>query len=129
MLGEVHLNRVLWKMPPFAMKALYRQIAVVEQEQFQVRIFEGRVVRTNPKLIAEKSNTEVRIHPTLKEALDDAESESSRASPAKSGSLTTQRYHRFDRSSPQDRFIASNYSLPKRLSVCGYQASQMRGFG
>ncbi|MFZ3365992.1 MAG: hypothetical protein WA239_02605, partial [Candidatus Sulfotelmatobacter sp.] len=75
MLGEVHLNRVLWKMPPFAMKALYRQIAVVEQEQFQVRIFEGRVVRTNPKLIAEKSNTEVRIHPTLKEALDDAESE------------------------------------------------------
>ena len=75
MLGEVHLNRVLWKMPPFAMKALYRQIAVVEQEQFQVRIFEGRVVRTNPKLIAEKSNTEVRIHPTLKDALDDAESE------------------------------------------------------
>jgi hypothetical protein len=75
MLGEVHLNRVLWKMPPFAMKALYRQIAVVEQEQFQVRIFEGRVVRTNPKLIAEKSNAEVRIHPTLKDALDDAESE------------------------------------------------------
>jgi hypothetical protein len=35
MLGEVHLNRVLWKIPPFAMKALYRQIAVVEQEQFQ----------------------------------------------------------------------------------------------
>jgi len=75
MLGEVHLNRVLCKIPPFAVKAFYRQIAVVEQEQFQVRIFEGRVVRTNPKLIAEKSNTEVRIHPTLKDALDDAESE------------------------------------------------------
>ena len=73
--AEVHLNRVLYKIPPFAMKALYRQIAVVEQEQFQVRIFEGRVVQTNPKFIAERSNAEVRIHPTLKEALDDAEAE------------------------------------------------------
>ena len=75
MLAEVHLNRVLYKMQPFAMKARYRQIAVVEQEQFQVRIFEGRVVQTNPKFIAEGSNAEVHIHPTLKEALDDAESE------------------------------------------------------
>jgi len=75
MLGEVHLNRVLCKMPPFAVKALYRQIAVVEQEQFQVRIFEGRVVQTSPKLIAERPNAEVHIHPTLKEALDDAESQ------------------------------------------------------
>ena len=75
MRGEVHLNRVLCKMPPFAVKALYRQIAVVEQEQFQVRTFEGRVVQTNPKFIAQKSNAEVHIHPTLKEALDDAESE------------------------------------------------------
>ncbi len=57
------------------MKALYRQIAVVEQEQFQVRIFEGRVVQTNPKFIAERSNAEVHMHPTLKEALEDAESE------------------------------------------------------
>jgi len=51
MLGEMHLNRVLYKMQPFAMKAIYRQIAVVEQEQFQVRIFQARVVQTNPKLI------------------------------------------------------------------------------
>jgi|ERR1022692_3447466 hypothetical protein len=75
MLGEVHLNLVLFKIPPFAMKALYRQIAVVEQEQFQVRIFDGRVVHTNPKFIAERSNAGVHIHPTLKEALDDAESQ------------------------------------------------------
>jgi hypothetical protein len=75
MLGEVHLNHVLCKIPPLAMKALYRQIAVVEQEQFQVRIFEGRVVQTNPKFIAERSNAEVHMHPTLKEALEDAESE------------------------------------------------------
>ena len=94
MLGEVHLNRVLWKMPPFAMKALYRQIAVVEQEQFQVRIFEGRVVRTNPKLIAEKSNTEVRIHPTLKEALDDAESEFKQ-------SIASEKWEPYDPALPQ----------------------------
>jgi len=75
MLGEVHHNRVLYKRQPFGVKALYRQIAVVEQEQFQVRIFEGRVIETNPKFIAERSEAEVRIHPTLKEALDDAESE------------------------------------------------------
>ncbi len=75
MLGEVHLNRVLYKRQPFAVKALYRQIAVVEQEQFQVRIFEARVVQTNPKLIAERSDAEVHMYATLKEALDDAESE------------------------------------------------------
>ena len=51
MLGEVHLNRALYKMKPFASKALYRQIAVVEQDQFQVRIFEGRVVQTIPGLL------------------------------------------------------------------------------
>jgi hypothetical protein len=74
MLGEVHLNLVLWKTPPCAMKALYRQIAVVEQEQFQVRIFEGRVAQTNPKFIAERANAEVHTHPTLNDALEDANS-------------------------------------------------------
>jgi len=74
MLGDVHLNRVLWKIPPFAMKTLYRQIAVVEQEQFQVRIFEGRVAQTNPKFIAGRANVEVHTHPTLKDALADADS-------------------------------------------------------
>ncbi len=60
MLGDVHLNRVLWKIPPFAIKSLYRQIAVVEQERFQVRIFGGREAQTNPKFIAERANAEVR---------------------------------------------------------------------
>jgi len=71
----VHHNRVLYKRQAFGVKALYRQIAVVEQEQFQVLIFEGRVIQTDPKFIAERSDAEVRIHPTLKGALDDAESE------------------------------------------------------
>ncbi|MFY9701687.1 MAG: hypothetical protein WCB56_12785 [Terriglobales bacterium] len=71
----MHLNRVLYKMKPFASKALYRQIVVLEQEQFQVRIFEGRIVQTDPKIITARSNAEVHLHATLKEAFDDAESE------------------------------------------------------
>jgi hypothetical protein len=94
MLGELHLNRVLYKMRPFASKALYRQVAVVEQEQFQVRIFEGRVVQTNPKLIAERSAAEVRTHATLKEALDDAESEYKKC-------IVSERWEPYDPPSPQ----------------------------
>jgi hypothetical protein len=75
MFGEVHLNRVLYKRQPSGAKPAYRQIAVVEHEQFEVRIFEGEVVQTNPKFIAECADAEVYMHPTLKEALDDAESE------------------------------------------------------
>jgi hypothetical protein len=40
-----------------------------------VRIFEGRVVQTNPKFIAGRANVEVHTHPALKEALEDADSE------------------------------------------------------
>lgn len=75
MWGEVHLNQVLYKRQPTGAKPVYRQIAVVEQDQFQVRIFEGEVVQTNPKFIAESSDAEVFMHATLKEAIDDAESE------------------------------------------------------
>jgi len=40
-----------------------------------VRIFEGRIVQTDPKIITARSNAEVHLHATLKEAFDDAESE------------------------------------------------------
>jgi hypothetical protein len=75
MLGEVHLNHVLYKRQPPGAKPVYRQIAVVEHEQFEVRIFEGEVVQTNPKFVPETSDAEVYMHATLKEAIDDAESE------------------------------------------------------
>jgi hypothetical protein len=39
-----------------------------------VRIFEGRVAQTNPKFIAERANAEVHTHPTLNDALEDANS-------------------------------------------------------
>jgi hypothetical protein len=94
MLGELYLNRVLYKMKPFASKALYRQVAVVEQEQFQVRIFEGRVVQTDPRIIAGKSAAEVHTHATLKEALDDAESEYKKC-------IATERWEPYNPPSPQ----------------------------
>ena len=101
MLGEVHLNRVLYKMKPFASKALYRQIAVVEQDQFQVRIFEGRVVQTDPRIIAERSNAEVRLHTTLKAALDDAESEYRK-------SVASEKWEAYDPPSLQPRARVGN---------------------
>jgi hypothetical protein len=74
MYGEVHRNHVLYKncaQPGHR----YRQIAVIEKEQFEVRIFEGDVVQTDPKFIAECSDAEISFHRTLKAALADAEEE------------------------------------------------------
>jgi hypothetical protein len=79
MFGELHLNRVLYRKQQPGAKPVYRQIAVIEAEQFQVRIFEGEVVQTNPKFIAETSDAEVYMHLTLEEAMADAESEFQRS--------------------------------------------------
>lgn len=77
MYGQVHINLVLYKVDRKRGGALptYRQIAVVEMEQFQVRIFSGDVVQKDPKFIANSANAEVYFHPTLKAAVSDAESE------------------------------------------------------
>ena len=74
MYSEVHENRVLYKSTAQPGN-LYRQIVVVEKEQFQVRVFEGEVVQTDPKFIAECSDAEVYFHTTLRAALDDVENE------------------------------------------------------
>jgi len=47
MYGQVHANRVLYKDNPQPGHE-YRQIVVVELEQFQVRVFEGSVIQTGP---------------------------------------------------------------------------------
>ena len=75
MFGELHLNLVAYKKQPSGSKPVYRQIAVVELEQFLVKIFVGEVVRQDPKFIAESSDAEVYFHQTLQEAINDAESE------------------------------------------------------
>ena len=75
MYAEVHFNRVLYKRQPPGSKPVYRQIAVVELNQFLLKIFVGEVVQTDPKFIAECSGAEVYFHPTLQEAIQDAEAE------------------------------------------------------
>jgi len=75
MYHEVHANRVLYKPGTAHAGHRYRQIAVVEKEQFEVRIFEGDIVHTAPELIAQISDAQVRFHGSLKEALASAEKE------------------------------------------------------
>ncbi len=74
MFSEVHANRVLYDKKPKA-GAKYRQIAVVEKDQFEVRVFEGEVVQTDPKFIAESEIAEITFHPTLKSAVEEAAKE------------------------------------------------------
>ena len=73
---EVHLSRVLYKKQLPRARPVYRQIAVVEEAgRFETRIFEGDIVQTDPKFIAENSHAEVHTHSTIKEALADADKE------------------------------------------------------
>lgn len=74
MYSEVHANRVLYKAGP-APGNRYRQIAVIEKNQFEVRIFEGGVVQVDPEFIANSSDAEIYFHPTLRDALADVEKE------------------------------------------------------
>ena len=75
MYSQVHLNLVAYKNQPPGSKPVYRQIAVVEPEQFEVRIFEGEVVQKDPKFLAENSDAEVYFHQKLQDAVNDANSE------------------------------------------------------
>jgi hypothetical protein len=74
MYSEVHANYAFYKSRPAAGNR-YRQIAVIEKEQFELRIFEGDVVQTDPKFIANSSDAELYFHPDLRSALNDAEKE------------------------------------------------------
>jgi hypothetical protein len=73
MYSELHRNLVAYKIE--AGKRRYRQIAVVEKEQFEVRIFEGEVLQLEPQFAAKNSYAEVYLHPTLEAAITDAEKE------------------------------------------------------
>ncbi len=74
MYSQVHANRVLYRDDPQPGQE-FRQIVVVELEQFQVRIFEGTVIQLDPKFLVENPNAEYFLDSTLKEALADAEKE------------------------------------------------------
>lgn len=76
--GMVHRNLVLYVKDP-QLGHRYRQIAVVEKQQFEVRIFEGDVVQTDPQFIAQCSDTKISLHPSLQDALADAKMEFERS--------------------------------------------------
>jgi hypothetical protein len=72
--GEIHVNRVLYKTGPKPGDR-YRQIVVVELEQFQVRILEGEVIQPDPQFTAGSDDAEVSFHADLKSALAEADQE------------------------------------------------------
>ena len=74
MYGEVHANRVLYRDNPIP-GARFRQIVVVELEQFQVRILQGAVVQIAPRFTADNPDSELYLHSDLKSALEYAEKE------------------------------------------------------
>ncbi len=73
MFGEIHRNYVLYRNSPLPGHT-YRQIAVIEGEQFEMRIWEGDVIQEAP-FQADNPDAECYFHPTLPSALTDAQSE------------------------------------------------------
>jgi hypothetical protein len=74
MYKQVHSNVVLYR-PQVQVGSRYRQIVVVEKEQFELRIFEGEVAQLEPKFIADGTDAEVHFHSTVNDAQRDAEKE------------------------------------------------------
>lgn len=74
MYGQVYANHVLYKDRPEP-NHRFRQIVVVELEQFQLRILGGDVIQEDPQFSATNPDAELYIHPDLKSALDDADKE------------------------------------------------------
>jgi hypothetical protein len=74
MFSEVHGMRVLYKQKP-EVGNYYRQIAVVEKHQFEVRVYEGEVLLTDPEFSADNPDAEIYLHSTLDSATADMETE------------------------------------------------------
>jgi hypothetical protein len=75
MYSQVHANLVFYKHRPAAGHR-FKNIAVIEKEQFELRIFEGDVVQTDPKFIANSTDAEVFFYPSLQSAMADANKQS-----------------------------------------------------
>jgi len=74
MFSQVHANRVLYK-DDAKPGHRYRQITVVEREEFELHIFEGDVVQTEPAFTTKNPDAEVYFHRDLQSALSDVEDE------------------------------------------------------
>ncbi len=74
MYNQVYDNLVLYKKRPTP-RHTYRQIVIVESQHFEVRIYEGDVVQSDPKFDATSSDAEVYFHSDLQSARDDPQKE------------------------------------------------------
>jgi hypothetical protein len=52
----------------------YKQIGVLEGQNYEVRVFEGEVLQEDPQFLAGCSDAEVSFLPSLRAALQEAES-------------------------------------------------------
>lgn len=80
MYGQVHANIVFYRNAPGVGNDVqagnqFKQIAVVEREQYEVRIFEGEVRQPEPNFSVDNPDAMVALHDTLAAALRDAEAE------------------------------------------------------
>ncbi len=74
MYGVIEFNRISYKKRPLPGEA-YRQIVVVELEQFQMRILVGDVVQPDPNFAANSDFAEVYFFSDLAMALEEAKKE------------------------------------------------------
>jgi hypothetical protein len=73
--SEIHRHLVLYKDLPDSRLSLFRQIVVVEREQFELRIFESDILRLDREFTDDASGGEIHFHATLRLAVLNAESE------------------------------------------------------
>ena len=75
MYAEIHRHFVLFKNSLDSGHCRFRQIVVVERNQFEVRVFESDIIELDPKFTDDGSGTEVQFLSTLSPAVLIAESE------------------------------------------------------
>ena len=75
MYAEIHRHFVLFKNSLDSGHCRFRQIVVVERNQFEVRVFESDIIELDPKFTDDGSDTGVQFHSTLSPAVLNAESE------------------------------------------------------
>jgi len=73
MFGEIHYQRVVYQHAPQPGHR-YRQIAVVERNQFELYVYEGDVLSVEP-WCSGSDTADVRAYPTLQAAREEAERE------------------------------------------------------
>jgi len=73
--SEIHRHLVLYKDLPDSRRSRFRQIVVVEREQFEVRIFESDILQLDREFTDDTSGAEIHLHAALPFAVLNAESE------------------------------------------------------